>query len=139
MNVFIDPIKTSKKTIKVDNGSTPIVDKQKNWKHHSFLASLSENVPIANAHPDARKYRLVYKSNKEDLCKHLFKLYNEQIFDKELPEDMSIEWNVRMRGTAGFCYNKKSIKTLGGIMKSSRIVLATKVRRKCFINVIIQT
>lgn len=32
-----------------------------------------------------------------------------------------------MRGTAGFCYNKKSLKTLGGVVKSSRIVLATKV------------
>lgn len=59
----------------------------------------------------------------------MYKLYNENIFDKKLPEDMTIEWNVRMRGTAGYCYNKKSVKSLGGILRSSRIVLSTKV---CF-------
>lgn len=96
-------------------------------KYNSFLASLSENIPINVAHPDAKKYRLNYKNNKEELCRYLFKLYNEKVFDKQLPMDMSIEWNVRMRGTAGFCYNKKSIKSLGGIVKSSRIVLATKI------------
>lgn len=57
----------------------------------------------------------------------MYNLYNDKVFDNELPEDMLIEWNVRMRGTAGFCYNKKSVKSLGGIVKSSRIVLATKV------------
>ncbi|XP_076235784.1 uncharacterized protein LOC143180137 [Calliopsis andreniformis] len=122
-----DPVKTSRKTAKINSKTTPTFEKQKYGKHPSFLASLSESVPIANAHPDAKKYRTDYKNNKENLCNYLFKLYNEQVFDKELPDDLSIEWNVRMRGTAGFCYNKKSIKTLGGIMKSSRIVLATKV------------
>lgn len=80
------------------------------------------------AHPNAKKYRLDYKSNKEELCKKLYKLYNEKVFDNKLPQDMSIEWNVRMRGTAGYCYNKKSVKSLSGsVVKSSRLVLATKV------------
>ncbi|XP_014609661.1 PREDICTED: MATH and LRR domain-containing protein PFE0570w [Polistes canadensis] len=96
-------------------------------KHKGFLASLSDSVPLINAHPDAKKYRLAYKNNKEELCKYLYKLYNENIFDKKLPENMLIEWNVRMRGTAGYCYNKKSIKPLGGILRSSRVVLSTKV------------
>lgn len=68
-----------------------------------------------------------YKNLKEDLCKELYKLYNEKVFDDKLPQDMPIEWNVRMRGTAGYCYNKKSIRSLTGIVRSSRIVLATKV------------
>ncbi|KAK2584723.1 hypothetical protein KPH14_007056 [Odynerus spinipes] len=101
-------------------------DKEKE-KHNSFLASLSDSVPIGIAHPDARKYRVTYKNNKEELSKHLYKLYNEKVFDKKLPEDMSIEWNVRMRGTAGYCYNKKSVIHLGGTVRSSRIVLATKI------------
>ncbi|XP_026667731.1 acidic repeat-containing protein isoform X2 [Ceratina calcarata] len=103
------------------------VDASKYKKCNSFLASLSENVPIAEAHPDAKKYRLNFKDNKEMLCTYLYKLYNEKVFDKQLPENMTIDWNIRMRGTAGYCYNKKSVRTLGGVVRSSRIVLATKI------------
>lgn len=85
-----------------------------------------------NAHPNAKKYRLDYKNNKEELCKKLYEVYNEKVFDNKLPRDISIEWNVRMRGTAGYCYNKKSVKSLGNVIKSSRIVLATKVYFSCF-------
>ena len=122
-----DPIKTSCQTSKINTRRKITSDKQQHGTHNGFLVSLSEVVPIANAHPDAKKYRIDFKSNKEALCNYLFKLYNEKVFDKKLPEDLSIEWNIRMRGTAGFCYNKKSLKTLGGVTKSSRIVLATKV------------
>lgn len=104
-----------------------IVDTSRYKKCNSFLASLSESVPIAEADPNARKYRLNFKDNKESLCNYLYKLYNEKVFDKELPDNMTIEWNVRMRGTAGYCYNKKSVRTLGGVVRSSRIVLATKI------------
>ncbi|XP_046477088.1 serine-rich adhesin for platelets [Neodiprion pinetum] len=93
----------------------------------SFLASLSATIPIQYCHPEARAFRENYKNKKEELCKYLFKLYNKEIFDGKLPDDMALEWNVRMRGTAGFCYNKKSIKSIGGIVRSSRIVLATKI------------
>ncbi|XP_011868096.1 PREDICTED: uncharacterized protein LOC105562139 isoform X2 [Vollenhovia emeryi] len=94
----------------------------------TFLASLSNTVPMTRAHPDAKKYRLDYKSRKEELCKKLYELYNERVFENKLPRDMSIEWNVRMRGTAGYCYNKKSTKLISGsVVKSSRIVLATKI------------
>ncbi|XP_029036312.2 putative uncharacterized protein DDB_G0291812 isoform X2 [Osmia bicornis bicornis] len=121
------PAKTPREIPKTTIKSKQAFDNQKYEKHHSFLASLSESVPITSAHPDAKKYRLNFKNAKEELCNYLFKLYNEKVFDKKLPKDMTIEWNVRMRGTAGFCYNKKSIKTLGGVVKSSRIVLAIKI------------
>lgn len=88
---------------------------------------MSSTIPISDTHPDAQKYRLDYKNNKDELCKKLYKLYNEKVFDNQLPQDILIEWNNRMRGTAGYCYNKKSIRTLSGVVKSSRIVLATKV------------
>ncbi|XP_043253356.1 uncharacterized protein LOC122397923 [Colletes gigas] len=121
-----DSNKTARQIFK-KNTTIKSIYNRKYEKHNTFLASLSENVPIANAHPDAIKYRTDYKNNKQNLCNYLYKLYNENVFDKKLPEDMLIEWNVRMRGSAGFCYNKKSLKTLGGVVKSSRIVLATKV------------
>ncbi|XP_057318449.1 uncharacterized protein LOC130663319 isoform X2 [Microplitis mediator] len=93
----------------------------------SFLKSLSADVPMDKVHPEAKKYRLNYKLTKDDLCHRLYKLYNDKIFECKLPSDMTIEWNVRMRGTAGFCYNKASKKALGGLERSSRIVLATKI------------
>ncbi|RLU16154.1 hypothetical protein DMN91_011914 [Ooceraea biroi] len=93
----------------------------------SFLASLSSTVPTNCVHPDAKRYRSNYKNNKEALCKELYRLYNEKVFDNKLPQEMPIEWNVRMRGTAGYCYNKKTIRSLSGAAKSSRIVLATKI------------
>ncbi|KAK0085510.1 hypothetical protein PV325_004987 [Microctonus aethiopoides] len=92
----------------------------------SFLASLSSSVPLENAHPEAKKYRINYKKMRDDLCKYLYKLYNNKIFNNNLPSDMLIEWNVRMRGTAGFCYNKTK-RTLNAVERSSRIVLATKI------------
>lgn len=92
----------------------------------SFLASLSSSVPLENAHPEAKKYRMNYKKMRDDLCKYLYKLYNNKIFNNNLPSDMLIEWNVRMRGTAGFCYNKTK-RTLNAVERSSRIVLATKI------------
>ncbi|XP_018398780.1 PREDICTED: acidic repeat-containing protein-like [Cyphomyrmex costatus] len=96
--------------------------------YKTFLASLSNTIPMYEVHPNAKKYRLDYKNNKDELSKKLYQLYNEKVFDNKLPQDMPIEWNVRMRGTAGYCYNKKSIKGISGtISKSSRIVLATKI------------
>ncbi|XP_071559407.1 uncharacterized protein [Temnothorax nylanderi] len=100
----------------------------KSMECKTFLASLSNTVPMSQAHPNAKKYRLDYKNNKEELCKKLYELYNEKVFNNKLPRDTPIEWNVRMRGTAGYCYNKKLVKSLtGSIIKSSRIVLATKI------------
>ncbi|XP_015115223.1 nucleolar protein dao-5 isoform X2 [Diachasma alloeum] len=98
----------------------------KREKPKSFLASLSASVPLEECHTDAKRYRLNFKNTKEELVKVLYKIYNEKIFDNKLPPDMLIEWNIRMRGTAGFCYNKK-VKTLTGFTRSSRIALATKI------------
>ncbi|XP_020289260.1 uncharacterized protein LOC109857403 [Pseudomyrmex gracilis] len=127
---FVLPKITSKKTPKTllsrakDKSE---FSKEKNTNYKSFLASLSNTVPIHNAHPDAKIYRLNYINSKEELCKKLYKLYNEKVFDNKLPSDMLIEWNARMRGTAGFCYNKKVVRSISGMTKSSRIVLATKI------------
>ena len=91
------------------------------------MASLSASVPLSCSHPEARIYKENFKKTKEALCKQLYCIFNEKVFDKKLPDDMLIEWSTRMTGTAGFCYNKKSIKALGSVTRSSRIVLSTKV------------
>ncbi|XP_011684601.1 PREDICTED: uncharacterized protein LOC105447960 isoform X2 [Wasmannia auropunctata] len=95
--------------------------------YKSFLASLSDTVPMNNVHPHAKKYRLNYKKNKEELSKKLYELYNEKVFDNKLPRNMLLEWVVSLRKTAGKCYNRKSVKSFSGTVRSSRIVLATKI------------
>ncbi|XP_011140001.1 uncharacterized protein LOC105183501 isoform X2 [Harpegnathos saltator] len=128
---YIPPKSTFKKkttdTLQPSKTLTKSVTTSRSLRHESFLASLSSMVPMNNSHPDAKKYRSDYKNQKEELCKKLYKLYNEKVFDGQLPQDLPIEWNIRMRGTAGYCYNKKSVRSLTGVVKSSRIVLATKI------------
>lgn len=50
-------------------------------------------------HPDAKKFRDNFKSNREELTKILFKLYNEDVFDGKL--DMQVLWNKKLLTTAG--------------------------------------
>ncbi|XP_072377003.1 uncharacterized protein [Diabrotica undecimpunctata] len=94
---------------------------------YSFLASLSANVPISKCDMSARLFRNNFKAYKEQLVKKLFHLFNEKIFDNVLPQDMQIEWNDRMRSSAGFCYCKKITRRTGAIERSARIALSTKV------------
>ena len=122
--MFLDVLKTPQKLLKSPNKTIRNLDAK---SAPSFLSSLSTSVPLYSVHPDSRIFRQNFKDTKEALCKKLFALYNERVFETKLPHDLLIEWSTRMRGTAGFCYNKKSIKTLGKISRSSRIVLATKV------------
>jgi len=72
----------------------------------TFLAFLSNMVSMNHAYPNAKKYRLDYENNKEKLCKKLYNLYNEKVFDNKLSQNMPIQWNARMTSTAG-CYSGK--------------------------------
>nr|CAD7423274.1 unnamed protein product [Timema monikensis] len=93
----------------------------------NFLASLSVPTPPARCDPLAKHYKKNFAKVKEELCSKLFKLYNEQVFDNQLPHDMSVTWNVRMKKTAGYCYNRRIVNSSGVKLRSSRIVLSTKV------------
>lgn len=62
-----------------------------------FVAS----VPLEKCDMAVRLYRKNFKQNKEKLAAALFTLYNEEIFEKKIPADISIDWNDRMRGSAG--------------------------------------
>nr|CAD7193902.1 unnamed protein product [Timema douglasi] len=83
--------------------------------------------PPAKCDPLAKHYKKNFAKVKEELCSKLFKLYNEQVFDNQLPHDMSVTWNVRMKRTAGYCYNRRIVNSSGVKLRSSRIVLSTKV------------
>jgi predicted SprT family Zn-dependent metalloprotease len=121
------------KNNKVKDLTYSISDKSKIIKQlekedkETFLASLSKNVSHEKANVKAMIYKIKYNIMKEELCNVLFKIFNEQVFDNQLPDDMLIEWSARLRGTAGKCYNKQSQKAFKNSVRSSRIVLSTKI------------
>ncbi|XP_047352341.1 germ cell nuclear acidic protein isoform X2 [Vespa velutina] len=123
---YIHGIKQNSTRTTTNKNHFPYIESDKK-ETYSFLASLSDSVPLTIAHPDAKKYRQSYKKNKEELCKDLYKLYNENIFYKMLPEDMVIEWNIHMREVAGYCHNRSYINSHGRLYRTSRIELSTKV------------
>ncbi|XP_074057964.1 germ cell nuclear acidic protein [Macrotis lagotis] len=60
-----------------------------------FLAELSD--PTSDYVKD-------FHQKKEELTWKLYHLFNATIFGKQLPEKMSINWNKKMRTTAGYCH-----------------------------------
>ncbi|XP_050302690.1 germ cell nuclear acidic protein [Anthonomus grandis grandis] len=94
---------------------------------YSFLESLSGCVPLDKCDFSARIFRSQFKQNKIELCNRLFKLYNENIFKNALPEDTELEWNDKLRKTAGLCYCKKITRRTGVVERKVRIALSTKV------------
>nr|XP_042898796.1 acidic repeat-containing protein isoform X1 [Parasteatoda tepidariorum] len=56
-------------------------------------------------------------------AKKLYKVFNENIFDSKLPEDMELEWSVDLRTTAGKTQGIKK----GGCFIRCKIILASKV------------
>lgn len=94
----------------------------------TFLSSLSgpTHEPGVRDHPEASVYYKNFKAKKEELTRRLFKLFNREVFDKRLPDDMLLEWNARLVRTAGLCYCKL-IRKNGVTTRTSKIALSTKV------------
>ncbi|KAM3721839.1 Germ cell nuclear acidic-1 protein [Dirofilaria immitis] len=66
-----------------------------------FLLALSRNGPI---HLDAQKYTAVkFPRIREELTAKLFNLYRKRCFKNKLDSNMVLEWNTRLRLTAGRC------------------------------------
>ncbi|XP_063228256.1 uncharacterized protein LOC134534116 [Bacillus rossius redtenbacheri] len=93
----------------------------------SFLSSLSAPTPDGKCDAEARYFKKNFSKLKEELGIKLFQLFNEKVFDNKLPHDMPLEWNVRMKQTAGYCYSKRTLSSTGEKIRTSRIVLSTKV------------
>ncbi|CAH1738930.1 unnamed protein product [Aphis gossypii] len=95
----------------------------------SFLSSLSCFTGSMKCDPEAEKFKLKFKKNKDDLVSVLFKLFNKEVFDDKLPADMNFKWNARLRSTAGACFNKRSVKINKNLdcERVSRIELSTKI------------
>jgi hypothetical protein len=49
----------------------------------NFLGSLSADTPTGRCHPEAQYYKTNFKKTKEELCRKLFSLYNDKVFDNK--------------------------------------------------------
>lgn len=72
-------------------------------------------------HPDAVKFRKNFSANREELTQKLYKLYNDDVFEKKL--DIQISWNKKLTATAGRCMCKQK----GTTGRTARIELSEKV------------
>ncbi|OXB79661.1 UNVERIFIED_CONTAM: hypothetical protein H355_011047 [Colinus virginianus] len=73
----------------------------------------------------ASQYVRHFKKSKEELTQKLYHLYNSTIFEQKLPEKMVINWNKKMRKTAGYCVTGQ---TKGPeLQRYARIELSEKV------------
>ncbi|XP_025832789.1 uncharacterized protein PFB0315w-like isoform X2 [Agrilus planipennis] len=100
---------------------------EESLRQASFLSSLSGSLPKHCCDPSALIFRNNFKTLKDELAKKLFSMYNEKVFDSQIPSDTLIQWNDRMRGSAGFCYCVKTTSSQGRITRKVRIALATKI------------
>ena len=101
---------------------TPKVDRfMNNFSSYSFLKSLDCEANAALCDPEALAFRKNYKTRKTELAERLFKLYNENVFDRQL-KDVPIKWNKKLLNTAGRCNNSRK----GGI-RQSQLELSDKV------------
>ncbi|XP_030752464.1 uncharacterized protein LOC115879674 [Sitophilus oryzae] len=96
-------------------------------KSYSFLESLSNHIPLNKCDISARIYRTSFKANKHRLVEKLFALYNEKVFNNLLPKDTIIEWNAKLRNTAGLCYCVRTTHRNGQIERQAKISLSVKV------------
>ena len=96
-------------------------------KKCSFLVCLSDSQD--NKHQkdcEAMKYLKHFKKHKEELTAKLFAMYNQTVFESNLPADLTVEWNSRLLKTAGYCsYKKKVISAT--VTRMAKIELSTKV------------
>jgi hypothetical protein len=68
------------------------------------------------------------QSYHHSLARDLYRIYNEVIFDNQLPADLSVTWNKRLLTTAGYCrVSKKRNPLTFEVDRYASIELSTKV------------
>lgn len=76
--------------------------------------------------PEAKQFRENFKSNKEELTRILYKMFNDQVFDGKL--DLDIVWNKKLITTAGRFLGKTKGKSY---IDLSEKVLTSADRLRC--------
>lgn len=81
-------------------------------------------------HPDAKKFRENFKSNKDELTQLLYKMFNDDVFEGKL--DLEIVWNKKLTTTAGrFISKSNRKKETKSIIQLSDKVLTSADRLRC--------
>ncbi|KAJ3654636.1 hypothetical protein Zmor_013811 [Zophobas morio] len=119
--------KARKKVTSEKKADPPSKNKITKNTTYSFLASLSGSVPVEKCNLSALIFRNNFHQHKETLAAKLFHLFNENVFENLIPKETPIEWNDRMRGTAGMCSCKKTTRRTGVVERTAKIILAKKV------------
>uniref|UniRef100_A0A1A9W9Z7 SprT-like domain-containing protein n=1 Tax=Glossina brevipalpis TaxID=37001 RepID=A0A1A9W9Z7_9MUSC len=96
---------------------------------HPFLKSLNASVSKCFCHPEALIYRENYRTQKQDLSRLLYDLFNEKVFNNKLEVQMT--WNKRLSSTAGRCFNKKKAGIRLCSIELSDKVLTSADRLRC--------
>lgn len=98
-------------------------------KKLGFMASLADNVPTWRCDLEALDYKKNFKSKKEQLAQKLYSIFNTMIFNRQLHENMLIEWDAKLRSTAGMTMNRlhRTKSSTGDPTRTSSIKLSTKV------------
>ncbi|CAB0014501.1 unnamed protein product [Nesidiocoris tenuis] len=69
-----------------------------------FIGSLDDTINGYSRHPKATFFKDKFAKEKENLTKLLFRIFNDKVFDGQLPEDMEIEWSGRLTTSAGITH-----------------------------------
>lgn len=64
-------------------------------------------MPLNKCDLTARIFRSNFKQHRDELASRLFNLFNDKVFDNALPKDTKLEWNAKLRKTAGLCHCSK--------------------------------
>uniref|UniRef100_A0A1A9UHY7 SprT-like domain-containing protein n=1 Tax=Glossina austeni TaxID=7395 RepID=A0A1A9UHY7_GLOAU len=96
---------------------------------YTFLKSLDVCVSKSFCHPEALSYRENYHTQKQELSKVLYDLFNEKVFNNKL--EVQVIWNKRLCSTAGRCLNKKKAGIRLSLIELSDKVLTSADRLRC--------
>ncbi|XP_037889156.1 uncharacterized protein LOC119637292 isoform X1 [Glossina fuscipes] len=96
---------------------------------YTFLKSLDVRVSKSFCHPEALCYLENYHTQKQELSKVLYDLFNEKVFNNKL--EVQVIWNKRLCSTAGRCLNKKKAGIRLSLIELSDKVLTSADRLRC--------
>ena len=92
--------------------TTLIKSKENNSKYMSFIESLAPKLDDESKRdPEVLVYINNFNKNKEgrvNLLNKCFAIFNESVFQNQLPKDLPLFWNGKLTSSGGYC--KKSVK-----------------------------
>ncbi|KAK5664716.1 hypothetical protein QVD99_008264 [Batrachochytrium dendrobatidis] len=132
-DAYIDNEKLPKiESFETDDAPESIPAQHDIWLPHYSPESLTKKMSHLVQSPSTpksirKKCSGAMLKNKETLSRHLFCEFNNRVFESKLPDDMVIEWSVRLNKTAGRTHTHSQKNGSGGWNRIARIELASKV------------